>query len=120
MKRPLVLKVTVAGEAPERCVTALTVATAAVAAGTSLSLWLSGEATWLATGDPARDVVAEDSPSAMALIDGLIGKADIKVCSQCASRRGIQLGDLLRSIKIGGAATFVYEITQDHVQAVVY
>lgn len=120
MSRPLVLKVTVGAEAPEKCLQALTVAVSAVASGNAVSLWLSGEAVWLATGDQNRDIHAELSPPALTLLEELLGNADIKVCSQCASRRGIQSKDLLRGIKIGGAATFAYEITQDEVQAVVY
>ncbi len=44
----LVVKVTCGVEAPERLNQALTVAATAVAGGVEVSLWLTGDATWLA------------------------------------------------------------------------
>ena len=51
--RALVVKVTAGSDAPERCAQAFTVAATAVAAGASVSLWLTGEASWFdADGEP--------------------------------------------------------------------
>ena len=49
--RSLVLKVTVGKDDPERCNQALTVAAAAAASGVPVSLWLTGEASWMALPD---------------------------------------------------------------------
>ncbi|MCW2758412.1 MAG: sulfur reduction protein DsrE, partial [Nocardioidaceae bacterium] len=52
MTRPLVVKVTAGQDDAERCNQGFTVAAAAVAAGSQVSLWLSGEAAWF--GVPGR------------------------------------------------------------------
>ena len=48
MARTLVVKATAGTDAPERCAQAFTVAATAVAAGVSVSLWLTGESAWFA------------------------------------------------------------------------
>src|SRR6476660_1358176 len=50
--RSLVVKVTSGVEAPERLSQAFTVAATAVASGVEVSLWLTGDATWM--GVPGR------------------------------------------------------------------
>src|ERR1700760_2098325 len=50
--RKLVVKVTAGKDEPERCNQAFTVAAAAVASGVSVSLWLTGEAAWVAPAGP--------------------------------------------------------------------
>ena len=55
--RTLVVKCTAGAEEPERCAQAFTVAATALAAGAAVSLWLTGEAAWLAT--PGRAEVFE-------------------------------------------------------------
>ena len=55
--RRLVVKVTVrAAEAPERLSQAVTVAATAVASGVPVSLWLTGEASWLAVPGRAEEI----------------------------------------------------------------
>ena len=49
--RPLNVKVTCAADAPERSNQGLTVAATAIAAGSRVSLWLTGDAAWLGTVD---------------------------------------------------------------------
>jgi len=44
----------------------------------------------------------------------------VTLCTQCAARRDIGPGDVIEGIQIGGAATFVSEITADGTQALVY
>jgi predicted peroxiredoxin len=44
----------------------------------------------------------------------------ITLCTQCAVRRGINEGDQIPGIVIAGAASFVEEIMQPGVQALVY
>lgn len=48
MSRTLVIKLTAGAEEPERANQAFTVAATAVAAGATVSLWLTGEAVWFA------------------------------------------------------------------------
>ena len=42
------------------------------------------------------------------------------LCTQCAARRGITEDDLIKGVRIAGAATFVAEVTADQAQALVY
>ena len=53
--RPLHVKVTCGAEDPERCNQGLTVAATAVAAGADVSVWLTGQATWLAVAGRPPD-----------------------------------------------------------------
>src|SRR6266568_2767792 len=55
--RSLVVKITAGKDDPERCNQAFTVAATAVAAGLDVSLWLTGEAAWLALPGRAGDIV---------------------------------------------------------------
>ena len=120
MVRPLVVKVTCAGEDAERCNQGFTVAAMAVASGASVSLWLTGEAAWF--GVPGR-AEAFDLPLATplaGLLASVIAAGRVTVCSQCAARRGITQDDLLPGVHIAGAAVFTEEILQSDVQALVY
>ena len=54
--RRLVVKVTAGAEAPERLSQAVTVAATAVASGVPVSLWLTGEASWLAVPGRAEEI----------------------------------------------------------------
>jgi predicted peroxiredoxin len=47
MSRPLVVKVTCGSDEPERSNQGLTVAATALSAGAEVSLWLTGEGSWL-------------------------------------------------------------------------
>ena len=114
----LLVKVTVGDDAPEKCLQGLTVAATAAASGVPLSLWLAGEAVWLATGK--KDVVLEGSPPASVLLAGILEEWGVSVCTQCLARRDIGPEDLLDGVAIGGAATFVAEAVTDNVQALVY
>ncbi|MEI8083207.1 MAG: sulfur reduction protein DsrE, partial [Actinomycetes bacterium] len=46
--RTLVVKLTAGVDDPERCAQAFTVAATAVSAGVEVSMWLTGEASWMA------------------------------------------------------------------------
>src|SRR4051812_21746409 len=56
MAKKLVIKVTAGADAPERCSQAFTVAAVAVASGVDVSLWLTGEAAWVALPGRAAEV----------------------------------------------------------------
>jgi predicted peroxiredoxin len=116
--RPLVVKVTAGEDAPERCLQGLTVASVAAASGAPTSVWLTGEAVWLAT--PGGDVTLPESPLASELLAGVLALGTVTVCTQCAARRGLTELDLVPGIRIAGAASFVAEALADHAQALVY
>ncbi|HUR51663.1 MAG TPA: DsrE family protein [Mycobacteriales bacterium] len=116
--RPLVVKATAGQDGPERCLQALTVAAVAAAAGVPVSLWLTGEAVWLAT--PGRDLELPASPPASELLAGVLALGTVTVCTQCAARRSLTEADLLPGVRIAGAASFVEESLAPDVQALVY
>ena len=118
--RRLVVKVTCGVEAPERFSQAITVAAVAVAGGADVSLWLTGEATWLATPGHAETVELPYAAPLADLRDALLAAATVTVCSQCAARRDLTVADLLPGARISGAASFVEEVLADGVQALVY
>lgn len=118
MTRALVVKVTAGEDAPERCLQGLTVSSVAAASGAAVSLWLTGEAVWLAT--PGRDLVLPQSPPASQLLAGVLAAGSVTVCTQCAARRGLSESDLIAGTRIAGAASFVAEALEEGAQALVY
>jgi predicted peroxiredoxin len=114
------VKCTVGVDEPERCAQAFTVAAIASASGSSVSLWLTGEASWLALPGRAEQFTLPESAPLSQLRDTVLAAGRIQVCSQCAARRGIDADDLLPGITIAGAAVFVAEATADTAQALVY
>ena len=54
------------------------------------------------------------------LRDAVLAGGSITVCSQCAARRGLTEADLLPGVVIKGSASFVAEILEPGVQALVY
>ena len=88
MVASLVVKVTCGAEAPERCNQALTVAATALAAGAEVSVWLTGEAVWLAVpgtvdldlphATPVADLVA-------AVLDGGLAHGVLASAPRAAS-----------------------------------
>jgi len=118
--RPLVVKCTAGVDDLERCSQAFTVATTALASGAAVSLWLTGEAAWLAIAGRAEQADLPHSPPLAELRDVLLGAHAITVCTQCAARRGITETDLLPGARIAGSASFVAEVLAPDVQALVY
>jgi predicted peroxiredoxin len=116
--RSLVVKVTAGNDAAERCLQGLTVAAVAATAGAQVSVWLTGEAAWLAA--PGHDVVLPESPAASELLATVLGLGTLTVCTQCAARRGLTGADLAEGVRLAGAATFVAESLADDTQALVY
>lgn len=119
--RPLVVKVTCGTERAETLNQALTVAATAVAAGARVSLWLTGEASWLAVPGDSRGTV--DLPHAMPLSDllaAVLEDGTVTVCTQCAVRRDLSETDLLPGVRIAGAAVLVEEMLAPDVQGLVY
>jgi predicted peroxiredoxin len=120
MARRLVLKVTCGPDDAERLSQALTVAATAVASGVDVSLWLTGDATWLGVAGRIPDLGLPNAVPLADLVSAVAAGGRITVCTQCAARRGIEVGDLLDGVRIAGAATFVEEVVADDVQALVY
>jgi len=115
-----VIKTTSGLERPEATNQAFTVAAAAVAAGASVSLWLTGESAWFALPGRADDLVLEHATPLAELLDLVLAEGTVTVCTQCAARRSIGLADVLPGIRIAGAAVFVEESLAPAAQALVY
>lgn len=120
MAARLVVKVTAGEDAPERCAQGFSVAATAAAAGLPVSLWLTGEAAWLALPGRAAAFSLPHSAPLADLLAALLQEGSVTVCSQCAARRDIAAADLLAGVRMAGAGTFVEEVMADDVQALVY
>ena len=120
MARSLVVKVTCGAEEAERLNQGFTVAAAAAAAGTEVSLWLTGEAAWFGVPGRADEFTLDLATPLTQLLDVVLSSGTVTVCSQCAARRGIVEGDLREGVTIAGAAVFAEQVLADGVQALVY
>ena len=121
MTRALIVKCTVgAQENLERCAQALTVAATALASGATVSLWLTGEAVWLAVPGRAEQIELPHSAAFADLRDAVLAGGTLTVCTQCAARRNLTAAELLPGVRIAGAAAFVEEALADGAQALVY
>jgi predicted peroxiredoxin len=118
--RPLIIKLTTGVESPEKLSQAFTVAATAVASGALVSLWLTGESTWLAVPGRAEEFSLPQAAPLSDLRDAVLAEGRLTVCSQCAARRDLTEADLLPGTQIRGAAAFVEEVLQDDAQALVY
>jgi predicted peroxiredoxin len=119
-RRSLVVKTTSGADRPEACNQAFTVAAAAVAAGADVSLWLTGEAAWLALPGRTADIALAHAAPLADLLQTLLVGGRVTLCTQCAARRDIGPDDLVPGIRIAGAAVFVEEALADGAQALVY
>jgi predicted peroxiredoxin len=118
--RSLVVKVTVGKDEPERLNQALTVAAAAAASGVAVSLWLTGEASWLALPDGCPDLALPHATPLTDLLAAVLDAGTVTLCTQCAARRDIGAEDVVDGVRIAGATTFVAEVLTDGAQALVY
>jgi predicted peroxiredoxin len=116
----LVVKCTSGAEAPERAAQAFTVASTALAAGASVSMWLTGESVWFAVPGRAEEFRLPHSAPLVDLRDAVLAGGTLTVCTQCAARRELTQEQLLPDVRIAGAASFVDEVLQDGTQALVY
>lgn len=116
--RDLVVKCTTTD--PEPCSQAFTVAATALAAGARVSVWLTGDATTLATPGRAERAHLPLAAPLADLRDAVLAGGTLTVCTQCAARRGLTDADLLPGVRIAGAAAFVEEVLADGAQALVY
>ena len=118
--RPLVIKVTVGIEFPEKLSQAFTVAATALASGAMVSLWLTGESVWLAVPGRAEEFALPHAADLADLRDAVLAGGQVTVCTQCAVRRDLTEADLLPGVLVRGSAAFVEEILADGAQALVY
>ncbi|WP_183096212.1 DsrE family protein [Nocardioides stalactiti] len=120
MARELVVKVTCGVDAPERANQGFTVAATAAASGVPVSLWLTGEAVWLATPERSTDLTLPLATPVPDLLATVLELGTVTACSQCAARRELGADDLLPGVRIAGAPVFVEECLRDGAQALVY
>lgn len=113
----MIVKLTAGDDAPERCIQGLTVAAVAAAAGSAVSLWLTGESVWLVAG---RDLTIPESPAASELMAGVLALGTVTACTQCLARRSLRPEDLVEGVVVGGAAGFVAAALAPDAQALVY
>ena len=116
----LVVKVTCGSEALERLNQALTVAATAAASGVAVSLWLTGDASWVAVPGRAEELSLPHAAPLSDLRDAVLAAGSVTVCGQCAARRDLTEADLLPGAQIRGAAAFVEEVMEPATQALVY
>ncbi|MGL4172927.1 MAG: DsrE family protein [Actinomycetota bacterium] len=120
MTPSVVLKITVGDDAPERCAQALTVAATAVAAGVSVSLWLTGQAAWLAVPGRASQLNVPYSAPIADLLAAVLAEGTVTVCTQCAARRDLGAADVFPEVRIAGASVFVEEALTERTRVLVY
>jgi predicted peroxiredoxin len=120
MTRPLVIKLTVGAESPEKANQAFMVAATGLASGTAVSLWLTGEATWFGVPGRAEALELPHATPLADLRDTVLAGGMLTVCTQCAARREIGEDDLAEGVRIAGAASFLEEVLADGAQALVY
>lgn len=118
--RRLIIKLTCGIESPEKLSQAFTVAATGLVSGAQVSLWLTGESTWLAVRGRAEEFSLPLAADLADLRDAVIAGGALTVCSQCAARRDLTQADLLPGVLIRGAAAFVEEVLADGAQALVY
>jgi predicted peroxiredoxin len=118
--RSMIVKLTCGAEAAERANQAWTVAAAAVTAGVTVTVWLTGEGVWFAVPGRQPDLALPYATPAADLVETVRGAGRIVVCTQCAARRELTEADLLAGAVIAGAASFVEAALADGVQVLVY
>ncbi|MEP7192685.1 MAG: DsrE family protein [Actinomycetota bacterium] len=118
--RHLIVKLTTGVELPEKLSQAFTVAATALASGVSVSLWLTGESSWLALPGRAEKFSLPHASPLADLRDAVLAGGHLTVCSQCAARRNLTETDLLAGTLVRGSAAFVEEVLQPGAQALVY
>jgi predicted peroxiredoxin len=118
--KSLVVKATAGADAPERCSQAFTVAAVGVAAGASVSLWLTGESAWFALPGRAEQFELPEAAPLAELLGAVLGAGRVTLCTQCAARRSITADQVIPGIRIAGAQAFVQEALAEDAQALVY
>jgi predicted peroxiredoxin len=116
----LVIKLTAGKNDPERANQAFNVAATAIASGIGVSLWLTGEASWLALPGQAEEIRLAYASPLDELLATILASGTVTVCTQCAARREITEDDLVQGARIAGATTFVAEVMAEGAKPLVY
>jgi len=116
----LVIKVTAGKNDVERCNQAFNVAAAAIASGVPVSLWLTGEASWLGLPGEAEQLKLAHATPLNDLLAAILAAGTVTVCTQCAARRDITEDKLIDGVRIAGATTFVAEVMAEGAKPLVY
>lgn len=120
MRKKLVIKVLSGLTDPERTAQAFTVASTAIASGVEVSLWLTSDASDFALPGRAAVFSLDHAAPLEGLLQSILDHGTVTLCTQCAQRRGITQDQIISGIAIKGAASFVEEIMEEGVQALVY
>jgi predicted peroxiredoxin len=116
----LVIKLTAGKNEPERANQAFNVGATAIASGVPVSLWLTGEASWLALPGQAEQIRLPYATPLDDLLSAILAAGTVTICTQCAARREITENDLITGVRIAGATTFVAEVMADGAKPLVY
>ncbi|HUC57447.1 MAG TPA: DsrE family protein [Streptosporangiaceae bacterium] len=116
----LVIKVTAGKNDAERCNQAFNVAAAALASGVPVSLWLTGEASWLGLPGEAEQIKLDHATPLNDLLAAILAGGTVTVCTQCAARREITEDRLIAGVRISGATTFVSEVMAEGAKPLIY
>ena len=116
----LVIKVTAGKNDAERCNQAFNVAATALASGVPVSLWLTGEASWLGVPGQAEEIRLAHATPLNDLLEAILAGGTVTVCTQCAARREITEDKLIKGVRIAGATTFVAEVMAEGARPLVY
>ena len=114
------MKATAGKNDPERCNQALTVSATAAASGVPVSLWLTGEATWLGVPGKGDEISLPHASPVADLIATILRAGTVTVCTQCAARREITEADLIEGVRIAGAPTFLAEVMAEGAKPLIY
>src|SRR5215217_1373405 len=106
--RSLLIKITCGAEAAERANQAWTVAAMGVAAGASVSVWLTGEAVWFAVRGRQPDLELPYATPVNELIETVRLGGAITVCTQCAARRELVVEVLIQCATVQRAVSSVH------------
>ncbi len=99
---------------------AFTVAATAIAAGTDVSMWLTGGATLFAMPGVAEKCDTAKATPLAELRDMVVAGGRLTACTQCLARRELEHADLIDGVRVAGAASFVEEVLAPDTQALVY
>lgn len=83
-------------------------------------MWLTGDAVWFAVPGKAEAFELPHAAPMADLRDAIVSAGTLTVCTQCATRRGIEQGHLIAGTRIAGAAAFIEEALAHGAQALVY
>jgi predicted peroxiredoxin len=91
-----------------------------VASGVPVSLWLTGEGSWLGLPGQADQIRLAYATPLDELLATILQGGTVTVCTQCAARREITEDDVIQGVRIAGAATFIAEVLAEGAKPLIY